>query len=269
MRYLSVFACLAIGSFCFGVQPAAQPTSTLTAEQQEVIRQALGLPPGATITLETTRTRDGGSLTVEEEATGQGASLRAHGEKIVSDFSSTSPQASLGMKGSAAGGDTDANTQVIGGSSLWKNPLLWVGIFCCLLAAGSMFVRPPAFPVAVPIKATAVIGGVGVCFICAALFPVLSLILVAAGVAIAVSLLLYREYQHRKVLDKADSGERARNALRSVAAGISDFKRMAQDPSVTQVPPEMWERLKGFISSHLTTDEEAVISQVRREDGLR
>ena len=242
---------------------------TLSPDQQEAVRQALGLPPGSTVTLEQTLTKDGGSFHIEEEATGEGAALRARGEKIASDFNAGAPGANLGTKGAATGGTTETSNVVKGSANLWANPLLWIGIFLILLSAASLAIRPPTFPVPIPIKATLVVAGTGVAFLASALFPVATLFIVGAAVLVVVGLYLYREFTTQKLGEKAARGEKSHEALRSVAAGISDFKKLAQDPAFAQVPPEMWERLKASLSSHLEPDERPVIDEIRRHDNLK
>lgn len=263
---LAIVAFVAAALFAPG---RAAGQSALTPEQQEAVRQALGLPPGSTVTLEHTTTKDGGSLKIEEEATGEGAALRARGDKIVSDFNSSSPGANLGTKGAATGGDTQTKNEVKGAPNLWTNPLLWVGVALLLLATASLVVRPPTFPVAIPIKATLVVAGAGCAFLASALFPVATLFIVGGVALVVVGLYLYREFTTQSLSIKAAKGEKSHKTLRSVAAGVSDFKKLAQDPAFAHVPPEMWDRLKTFLASHIEPDEEAVIDEIRRQDNLR
>lgn len=267
MRTVAAILVITIALFAFAAPARGQ--SALTPEQQEAVRQALGLPPGSTVTLEHTTTKDGGSLKIEEEATGEGASLRARGEKIASDFNAGAPGANLGTKGAATGGTTETSNDVKGSSNLWANPLLWVGVALILLATASLVVRPPTFPVAIPIKATLVVAGAGCAFLASALFPVATLFIVGGVALVVVGLYLYREFTTQTLGQQAAKGEKSHKALRSVAAGISDFKKLAQDPAFAQVPPEMWDRLKTFLSSHVEPEEEAVIDEIRRQDNLR
>jgi hypothetical protein len=263
MRNAIVAICAAI-SICS--QSVAQ--NSLTQEQQEVIRQALKLPAGSSITLEQTTTRDGGFFKMEEEATGLGAGLNARGEKIVSDFNAGAPESNLSGKGNAVGTSIASSTSVLGSSNLWSNPLLWVGIVLVLASAGSMAIRPPTFPVAIPIRATLVTASVGIAFICAVLFPTFSLFIVAVGVLAVAAPYVYREFANQRIAKQADEAQVSHNALRSVAAGISDFKAIAADPKQSHIPPEMWNRLKDALESHLTDEEKAVIQKIRRQDGL-
>lgn len=240
----------------------------LTPEQNEAIRQALGLPPGSTITLEHTTTKDGGTITVEEEATGEGAALRAAGEKIVSDFNAGAPGANLTGKGGASGGATDTKNTVIGGVSLWKNPLFWLGVVTIFLGLGTLAVRPPMLPVAIPVRTTGILIAAGAGFIAAAAFPAL-LLFIVCGVALVLLIpYIQREFAAERERKRAEEGEVAKRALRSVAAGVSDFKKAAKDHTNSLVPPEMWDRLKDSLSSHVEADEEEVINRIRREDGL-
>lgn len=264
MRFIFV-AVLAIVVLAF-VPPAAG--QALSPEQNEAIRQALGLPPGSTITLEHTTTKDGGTITVEEEATGEGAALRASGEKVVSDFNAGAPGANLTGKGQSTGGNTDTNNEVIGASSILKNPLFWIGFLALLLSVGTLFVRPPTFPVAIPIRTTAILAGAGAGLIASAMYPFLMLFVIGGVVLVLLLPYIQREFAAEKERKRAEEGELAKKALRSVAAGVSDFKKAAKDHTNSMIPPEMWDRLKDSLASHVEADEEDVIAKIRREDGL-
>jgi hypothetical protein len=250
------------------VVAGAEAQQSLTPEQQDAIRQSLGLPPGSTITIETTETKDGGFLKIEEEATGIGAGFSARGDKVVSDFNASAPAANLVGKGQSAGGDTSSKSTVVGSTSLWLNPLFWFGILSILVAVATLLVRPPVSPVAIPLRATAIIGIVGIGFIAAALFPGILLFLVAATGLVLLVPYVQREFAAAREQDRAQRGAAATKALRSVAAGVADFKRAASDPTNPIVPPESWVRLKQFLESHVEPDEKSIIENIRREDNL-
>jgi len=243
----------------------AQPQPSLTPAQQEQITSLLQLPPGSSITLE--QIRDGGSITIDEEATGTGAALRASGDQIVQDHDATAPTASLGGGRDARGSDTSSSVSARS-VNLWGNPLLWLGLAGLLVAGLSTMVRPPTFPVAIPMRATMTIALLSASLVAAALFPGIMLFIVAGAGALLVGAYLYREFKGRKAETKAAEGELHSQTLRSVAAGIADFKLAAKDQSVTSVAPEAWEKLKGFLSSHVEPQEAVVIEAVRAKDGL-
>jgi hypothetical protein len=251
--------------FCL-VSVAGQPS--LTDQQQEAVRQALGLPPGSTVTLEHTTTSDGGTLKIVEEATGEGASLRAQGDKIVSDFNSTAPGASLGNGREATGSTVDSKSTVSAAGSLLKSPLFWIGIFCLAISLASLFVRPPMVPVPIPFRASIIVGAAGVGCIAAAMFPVATFFIVAASVALIAVPYVYCEYTNSRNELYAKKGEKSHVALRAVAAGISDFKKLAKDPTIHQVSPETWERLKVALQDHLSDEGEQVVAEVRIADRL-
>lgn len=215
----------------------------------DVVNKALGLPPGSTVVVE--QTRDGGTLEVTEEATGKGAALNASGEKIVSDFQSTAPNAAYG---SASGGDTRAKSSIVGGANLWANPLLWVGVLCLLGSGVAVFFR-------LPLRACAITGGVGVGLIAAAIYPAMLLFIVGGVILALAGPYIYAEF-------KAKQGTQAKQALRSVAAGVDDFKQAAKDPSNPLAPPSAWEFLKARLASHVEGNEEAVIKSIRKQDDL-
>ena len=215
----------------------------------EIVNKALGLPPGSTVVVE--QTRDGGTLEVTEEATGKGAALNASGEKIVSDFQGSAPSAAYG---SASGGDTRAKSSIVGGSNLWANPLLWVGVLCVIGAGVAVFLR-------LPVRVSGISGAVGVGLIAAAVYPATLLFIVAGAVLAIAAPYIYAEF-------KAKQGTQAHEALRSVTAAVSDFKQAANDPTNPTVPPEAWKRLKADIESHVLPEEKAVIDTVRAKDRL-
>lgn len=264
MRFQSIIAIAALALIPF--QVSAQ---TLNEEQQEVIRQSLGLPAGSTITLEHTMTRDGGSLRVEEEATGAGAGLNARGEKIVSEFNSTSPGASLGKdKAGAFGGSTDSFSSVLGGSSVWKNPLLWLGLLMMLSGGALVLMRPPTFPLMVPFKFSMILAGAGVGFVVAAVYPAFALVTIVLAVIVVIGPYIAREIKAQQLQKQVVKGNASHEALRGLAAGISDFKKLAKDPSFVSLTPEAWARLKTSIESHLSDEDAATVAAIRKADGL-
>lgn len=237
----------------------AQTAQPLTPDQ--AAEQLKKLPPGSSIVLE--RTHDGGNITVEEEASGQGAALNARGKEIVSNFNGTAPGAALGGGRSATGGDTETSNKVKGGDNLWANPLMWVGILCCLGAGVALYLR-------LPFRVAIIAGVAGLGFISAAIFPWI-LPFALGGVLLAVvGPYIYREWAHKqeKVAHAEDEAAAIKNreALRAVVAGVGDFGKAAKDSNNPTVDPTAYERLKEFIQSHALPSDDAVIKDIKNQD---
>lgn len=215
----------------------------------DAVNKALGLPPGSTVVVE--QTRDGGTIEVTEEATGKGAGLNANGEKIVSDFKSTAPNAAYGQ---ASGGDTETRNSIVGAANLWANPLLWVGILCILGAGVAVFLR-------LPLRVCGIAGGVGVGLIAAAIYPALLLFIVAGAVIAIAGPYIYAEF-------KAKQGAEATKALEDVTAGVDSFKRAAKDPKNPLVAPEAWDVLKDKLESRVKGKSFDTVTALRRKNGL-
>lgn len=215
----------------------------------DAVNKALGLPPGSTVVVE--QTRDGGTIEVTEEATGKGAALNASGEKIVSDFQSTDPHAAYGA---ASGGDTRTKNSIVGGANTQAAVLVIAGIICIVGAGIAAFFR-------LSIRVCTITGGVGIGLISAAIYPAVLLFVLAGAVLALAGPYIYAEF-------KAKQGTQATQALRSVAAGVDDFKQAAKDPSNPLAPPAAWEFLKARLASHVEGNEEAVIKSIRKQDDL-
>lgn len=248
------------------VDPASSTVKSRKIEKLPSETTTVKVPSGN----EYTTVRDSGSVTVEEEAVGTGASLKAKGEKIVQDFRSEAPGASLGKdRAGATGGGTDSQIRIAGLTSAAKSPVFWIGVFCLLIGVGLLFVRPPQFPVPlVPVRTSIYLGIAGAGLIAAALFPVAFYIAVGIAVLAIVFPYIRREFAAAVDRQRAEEGEKAKRALRSVAAGIADFKLTARDPLDPTVPAPAWEKLKKYLESHIEDDERAVIDRIRKEDRL-
>ena len=253
-KFARSIACLLVFiAVCFvTTEVRAQPG--LSPEQSEAIRNLLNLPPGSEIeiTNERKRTHDAGTVDLTETAEGQGASLRANGDKIVSDFDASSPSAGLGGGREAAGGST-RTSQTITMNNTASNPLLWVGI-ACLLGAGWLVYRGR-------LRAALITAGVGVAMITCVMLPLFALFVIAGGVAVLLVAYVHREHQ-------AKDTEASHEALRAVAAGVSDFEKAAKDPANPTVPPDMYQRLATFIKSHASTTDTETISKIKAKDNL-
>lgn len=235
-----------------------RPSTTLTTKAtvpQNQIAQSLGDP---IFQVEHVKTVTGGTITTEEEASGQGAGLNAHGDKIVSDFKSTAPGANLGDGRMASGGDTASASKITSSDSLWSNPLMWAGILCLIGAGASVYLRLPA-------KVSLVAGVVGAAMVAAALYPAVMLMLVVAAVAVLVVPYIHTEWKHQKTSDQASA---YKESLRAVVGGVAAFGQAAKDATNPTVPPEMYERLKSYIGAQASAADSAVIAEIKRADAV-
>jgi len=231
----------------------AQPES-LPPETQEAARQLLGLPPGSTVVLEKVKTTDNGTLEVQEEATGTGAGLNARGEKIVSEFNSSAPNAALGNGKQALGGNTDSSLKITGPANLFANPALWVGILC-ILGAGFSIYR-------MNIRAATILGILGAALMAAAMMPTLLIYILAAVAGFAVIAYLNRDLKSQTL---SENVTKYKKALTTVVKGVADFGSVAKDTTNPTVTPDAYDRLKEAIASHTTDADDLTIKEVKTE----
>lgn len=238
---------------------SAWAQGTLTPEQ--AAEQLKKLPPGSTIVLE--RTHDGGNITVEEEATGEGASLNARGKEIVSNFNSTAPGAALGGGRTASGGDTETSNKVKGADNLWANPLLWVGILCCAGAGVAIYMRLP-----IRVAIIAAVAGAG--FIVAAMIPWILPFAIGAALLAVVGPYIYSEWANKQEkaahAEDEEAANKHREALRAVVAGVAAFGKAANDKDNPTVAPTAYTRLKEFIQNHASPEDEVMIRTIKSND---
>jgi hypothetical protein len=209
----------------------------MTQTPQQILDQ---LPPGSTIEFQTTRTSDGGSRTEKSEGVGAGA--RASGDgKLQQNVTGSAPEAGIGF---AKGGSVNAETTVTPAS----RALLIAGILALLASGASVYLR-------LPVRTSIIIAAVGIGLIALDFFPGLALLGVLGAVVLA-GFYIYSEFQAgRKIGELRVSHE----ALRSVAAGISDLKR---------VDPAVYEKAKERIGAQVEDAEKAVIDRIKKEDRL-
>jgi hypothetical protein len=229
----AMFTCALLVSSAFA---NAQSPSGLSPEQEAAIRAALGAKPGQTveIVVENSATR--------EEAKGKGASGTATGDQAKLGIDGSAPGASLSGGGSATGGSVSAAGESRINASLFGNPLLWVGILCWLGAGVAVYLR-------LPIRVAIIAGCAGVAFICAALFPAATLLIVGGVAACGLAFWLWSEQQ-------ADKGAKAKEALRAVVAGIAN------------ATPTAAEMVKSEVSKQATEQDKAVIKSIKKADDL-
>jgi len=215
-------------------------TGIALAMIRPVYAQTIDLPGGGKVIISQSSTTDGGSVKTTEEAKGTGASGTATGDKSDLKITGDAPAASLSGGGKATGGTMQAAGSAKIDASLFGNPLLWVGILCLLGSGVTIYLR-------LPIRDTFISAGVGVAFVCAAMFPGLMLFLVAGG---AVALLVWYLYA-------SHTGNKANEALRAVAAGVSGL------------PASVAADVKAEISKHADARDKATISAVKQADNLQ
>lgn len=221
---------------------AAQPAPTMTPEQ--IAQWAHTLPPGTQIEFE--------HVTSTEQAKGEGASLDASGDKANTDIDSSAPTAALSGGAKSSGGTAKGGANALNYQFNWLPILCWVAGVGCLAFAGWQFKLGS-------IKNATSFGIVGAAFIAVGFFPGLLLIGLAG---IAVWLLIQSGVLTKLASDtsqKAKAGELSNEALRAVAAGVSDLK---------DVDPVAHAKVLDLISRHADENDKATIKSVRRADDL-
>lgn len=229
----AMFTCALLVSSAFA---NAQSPSGLSPEQEAAIRAALGAKPGQTveIVVENSATR--------EDARAKGASGTATGDQAKLGIDGSAPGASLSGGGSASGGSVSATGESKINASLFGNPLLWVGILCWLGAGVAVYLR-------LPFRVAIIAGCAGGAFLCAAMFPAATLLIVGGVAACGLGLWLWSEQQ-------ADKGEKAKEALRAVVAGIAN------------APTGASEVVKAEVGKQASDTDKAVIKAIKKQDDL-
>lgn len=214
----------------------AQNTQNIPPELMAQLREAMGAKPGQEVEV-FWDTRD-----KQEAALAKGASGTATGDKAELGIDGSAPGAALSGGGSATGGTISAAGKSQINASLFGNPLLWAGILCWLGAGVSVYLR-------LPFRVAIIAGCAGGAFICAALFPAATLLIVGGVAACGLGFWLWSEQQ-------ADKGAKAKEALRAVVAGIAN------------APTEVAEVVKSEVSKQATEQDRAVIKAVKKADDL-
>lgn len=232
----------------------AQPPA-LTPEQREAIAQLLGAPAGSQVEVQVqeTQEKDGGSSKTTEEASGEGAGLRARGDKVESGFDGSAPGANLGAgRAGATGGGVKADTDVVTfRPPSVSSPLLWVGI-ALLVASGVciyLHLRRAAF----------VAGGLGACMIAAGSFPAAFAWIVAIAALGVGGFYLWTEWAKKHSDAQAAQADKLKEALRAVVGGVAGLKGVNQNA---------YEAVKKEVEKQATAEDQDVIKQIKRADQL-
>ena len=186
--------------------------------------------------------RDAGLSTSHETVAGRGASIDARGNDTAAAHDASAPTAQLSSGvGGSSGGSLRAQLSAIKPETLMSNPLMWVGLLGIVGAGAALYfgLRRAALFLG--------IGGAGL--IVAAMLPAWAWIVLAAVAVIGGGVYLWAEY----------GGKRSHEALRAVAAGVSDLEDMA---------PESYKLVKTRVAKHADAKDAKTIDRVKTEDGL-
>lgn len=218
---------------------------------------ALNVGPESDLTVTVTDEfeHDGGDVTTTERASGEGAGLRASGDKLATEFNGSAPTAGLGAgRAGASGGSSDAEADVtsVVAKAARSGPLLWVGLIVLAAGGGLLYLR---------LKRAAITAfALGGSLVAAGLFPVAAAWIVGIGVLVAAGVYALAEWQKSrgdaKLSDALSSSVRYKEALRAVAAGVSSL------------PDQLRESVKDSVRQHADDADKETIKQVRREDDL-
>lgn len=238
--------------------PPPRNAVALTPEQRSALLAALQVGPDSDLTVTVTDEfeSDEGELVTTERATGEGAGLRASGDKLATDFNGSAPTAGLGAgRAGASGGSSDSEAEVtsVVARAARSGPLLWVGLLIVAAGGGLLYLR---------LKRAAVTAfALGGALVAAGLFPVAAAWIIGAGVLAAAGVYALAEWQKSRgdsqLSDALSSSVRYKEALRAVAAGVSSL------------PDQLREQVKDSVRQHADDADKEVIKQVRREDDLK
>ena len=200
----------------------------------DVIKYLRSLPPGTPVEIQTS--------TTEQRADGQGASGTSTGDKATQTIDSTAPTVALpGV--AASGGATHADQTAEVTHTLWFRIL--IGIIGLLIAAAGAL----GLYLGHALRAGAGTIAIGLGLAAAALWPDFALF-VLLGVAVYGAISLWTT---------GDLATKVKEALRAVAAGVSDF-------SGTNTPAA--EKLLEDIAKHASATDKATIKAIRKADEL-
>lgn len=235
-------------------QPAlTQENQALTPDQRRAIASLLGAPAGSQVEvqIQETQEKDGGSTRTTEEASGEGAGLRARGDKVESGFDGSAPGANLGTgRAGATGGGAKADTD----AAAFKppsvsSPLLWVGVLLFLGAGVCVYLRLH--------RAAMVAGGLGACMIAAGSFPAAFAWIVALSALGVGGFYLWTEWAKRQSDEKAAQADRMKEALRAVVGGVAGLK--GTDDAAYQA-------VKREVEKQATPEDQTVIKEIKKAD---
>lgn len=256
MKLSTFFAVITILSTMLLTLVQAQDASppALTPEQKQAILDLLGQPSSSDIEIEITNesTTNGGSVSRQAQAQGTGAGFTTTGDKIVDNITGSAPSTSLpGLGAESTGGSSEKDTKAEMfqlPASLWKNPLLWLGVLCLIAAGACTYIglKRPALG----------LGIAGVSLLASAFFPWLLLVgVVVAFLAVA--------FPHIRAEFVARAKEREvkmyKEPLRAVLAAESELRTSN---------PGAYEMLKVATERQADGTDSSVIDKIKREDRL-
>lgn len=235
---------LAVMLFMSASPAAVPPPIGLTPEQAAALADTLGLPPGSRVTLKYRES------TTTETGEGAGAGASASGQKLDAGFTGSPPSVVAGGLSGTGGGSTQ-QTMATGWTppaSLWRNPLLWLGVLFLLAAGGCVYLGLK--------RCGTILGVTGGALIAGAIWPTLSIFAALGAVVVIAAPYVVTEIQKRKL---GVDAHRKKESLRGVAEGVYDFSR---------AEPEAYERLKPYLSAKMDEADKAVIKEIKEADGL-
>jgi hypothetical protein len=208
---------------------------TVARETRQIVRP---VAPDSPVVETVTRIETGGETrTVIASGDAKGASAQASGDgKIAQDLQTGAPNLNLGEGITGSGGEVDSSSQASAAPKTWG---VWaVGVLALLAAGGLLYLGQP--------KAAIIAGGLGVGLIAVGFFPSLLLwaLLIAAAVGIAAWVW------------SAKTGKSFKEAVRAITAGVETL------------PDDTRRMVKDAVAPHADDADKAVITRIKREDGL-
>ena len=200
------------------------------------------LTPGkAEITHKTTTTvHPDGTITrtIDTGGTSTGAGGSATGDKT--DLAGDGAPAPITLPGDGGAVGPSSAPFVLGakGGGMFSNPLLWVGILCCIGGGAAIYFGLR--------RAAVVAFAVGAGLIVAAMLPVWAWVAIAAVAVIGGGFYLWSEWQ----------AKRNKEALRAVVAGVE------------LAPPDVQAAVKAEVAKQADPSDKAVISRIKQADNL-
>lgn len=187
-------------------------------------------PAGSSVKFKTTTTRG---------ANGVGAGINTDNAETAAGFNAGAPVTNLAgeLGGGADGGLSSANFKMR--MPPGTSPLLWVGVACLLGAGACLYLG---------LRRAATFAGLfGLLFLGASALPGIALFLVCGAAVLLGGAYLYAEHK----------GRGTREALRGVLAGVE---------AIPDAPTRIG--VKSFIKGHIEDPDRAVISAIKKADGL-
>lgn len=218
MRFLPLCLCLLL----------SPPALAQQGSPEDIIAQLKSLPPGTTVEI------------VTESVTGTGVGVTAQGEKIDSTLQTGAPSVKL-PPASADGGGSESRIKVWGSTVNPAVIVLAFGGLACWAGAVLCILRKWGLP-----RAPLVLGGAGLAFFVAALWP--AIVAYLAGLLALGGLVAY--------LFSERGSTRFREALRAVTAGVA------------AAPDDIQSAVKAEIGKHADDADKATIKRLKKADDL-